>query len=93
MQFEDLERNWYGGWTFQRTNLTEDYQQEAFLTGLPEGALPLLVVTAKGAVRLVGVDHPLKTQAGDRVVWFGCKSTCAQRAEEEPAATAERPLV
>jgi NhaP-type Na+/H+ or K+/H+ antiporter len=93
VQFEDLERNWYGGWTFQRTNLTDDYQQEAFLAGLPEGALPLLVVTAKGAVRLVGVDHPLKAQAGDRVLWFGCKPTCAQRAEEEPAATAERPLV
>ncbi len=93
MQFEDLERNWYGGWTFQRTNLTEDYQQEAFLAGLPEGALPLLVVTAKGAVRLIGVDHPLKAQAGDRVVWFGCKPTCAQRPEQEPSATAEQPLV
>ena len=76
VQFEDLERNWYGGWTFQRTSITEDYDQEAFLTRLPEGALPLLVISAKGEVRLLGVDHRPKAQAGDRVVWFGCKAPC-----------------
>lgn len=93
VQFEDLERHCYSGWTFQRTNITEDFVQEAFLAGLPEGALPLMVVSAKGAVSLVGEDGSLKAQAGDRVVWFGCKSACTQRASEEFVATSERSLV
>ncbi len=91
--FEGLEHNWYDGWTFQRTNITEDYAQETFLAGLPEGALPILVVSAKGAVRLVSVNQPLKTQAGDRVVWFGCKDDCTQLPSPVDAAAEERHLV
>jgi hypothetical protein len=64
IQFENLERNWYTGWTFQRTNLTEDYDEEAFLAGLPEGALPLLQIAKKGAVRVIGAERPLKVKDG-----------------------------
>ena len=92
-QFEDLERSWYGGWTFQGTNITEDRGEEAFLAGLSEGALPLLVVTAKGALRLRRAGQSLKAQAGDRVVWFGCKNPCARRPADDEAPIGERPLV
>ena len=91
--FEDLERHWYGGWTFQRTNITEDYAHEAFFAGLPQGAIPILVVSAKGAVQLVGSARPLKAQAGDRVVWFGCKDDCAERPRPVDVAAEERHLV
>jgi hypothetical protein len=87
VQFEDLERNWYGGWTFQRTSITEDYGQEAFLAALPEDAVPLLVITAKGAVRVIAAERPLKAEAGDRVLWFGRKDLVAPRPapSEHPA--------
>jgi len=93
VQFEDLERSWYGGWTFQRTNITEDYDEEAFLARLPDGALPLLKVTDKGAVRIIAAGQPLKAQPGDRVVWFGCRAVCAERPAEVAAPEGERPLV
>jgi hypothetical protein len=80
VQFEDLERGWYGGWTFQRTGITEDYGQEAFLAALPEGAVPLLVITAKGAVRVIAAEHPLKADPGDRILWFGRKDLAAPAA-------------
>jgi NhaP-type Na+/H+ or K+/H+ antiporter len=93
VQFEDLQREWYGGWTFQRTNITEDYDAEAFLASLPEDALPLVVIGAKGAVRLVGADRSLKVQPGDRVVWFGCKELCQQRQAVDEVPPEERHLV
>jgi NhaP-type Na+/H+ or K+/H+ antiporter len=71
VRFEDLERNWYGGWTFQGTNITEDFGQAAFLAGLPQEAVVLLVITAKGAVRVIAAEQPLKAEPGDRVLWFG----------------------
>lgn len=79
VQFEDLERNWYRGWTFQRTNITEDYDQEAFLIGLPGGAQPLLEITDKGELRVIGAERSLKVQAGDRVIWFGRKDDGTRR--------------
>jgi NhaP-type Na+/H+ or K+/H+ antiporter len=87
VRFEDLERHWYGGWTFQRTNITEDFTQEAFLAGLPEGAVPLLVITAKGAVGVIAAERPLKVEAGDGVLWFGRKDVAIPRpsAPQTPA--------
>jgi hypothetical protein len=79
VRFEDLERHWYGGWTFQRTNITEDFGQDVFLAGLPEEAVPLLVISAKGAVRLIAVEHPLKAAPGDGVLWFGRRDAAALR--------------
>jgi len=89
--FEDLERHWYGGWSFQCTSLTEDYGQENFLTSLPEGAVPLLVITEKGAVRVIATEHPLKAQPGDRILWFGCKDLCVPRPVPPEAATEKQP--
>jgi NhaP-type Na+/H+ or K+/H+ antiporter len=79
VQFEDLERHWYGGWSFQRTSITADYGQEDFLAALPEGAVPLLVITAKGAVRVIAVERPLKAEPGDRILWFGRKDLVVPR--------------
>ena len=93
IQFEDLERNWYAGWTVQRTNITEDYDQEAFLAGLPEGALPLLQITNKGEVRVIGAERPLKLQAGDGAVWFGCKVECARQMGASEVVIGEQPMV
>lgn len=93
VQFEDLERSWYGGWTFQRTNITEEYDQDAFLAGLPKGALPLLAITSKGALRVIGVERLLKIQAGDGVVWFGCKDERARRPAAREVMEEHRPMV
>jgi hypothetical protein len=87
VRFEDLERNWYGGWTFQRTSITEDYGQEEFLAALPEGAVPLLVITAKGAVSVIAAERTLKVEPGDRILWFGCKDLCVPRPVPPEAAT------
>jgi len=46
VQFEQFVRGWYQGWTLQRAKITEDL--DAFLAGLPEGALRLLVTPDKG---------------------------------------------
>lgn len=73
MQYEDLEAAWYGGWTFQRTRITEDYDLDALLSTLPDGALPLLRIDARNKVRLLGAGTNLKAEPGDRIVWFGLK--------------------
>jgi hypothetical protein len=78
-QYEELERDWYLGWGFQGANITEDFGADAFLAGLPEGALPLLVITEKGTVQIAEAERKLETQTGDRVLWFGCKEVCTPR--------------
>jgi NhaP-type Na+/H+ or K+/H+ antiporter len=90
-QYEELERDWYLGWGFQGANITEDYGPDAVVAGLPEGALPLLVLTQRGTVQVVEAERELKAQEGDRVLWFGCKEVCTPRLQqgEAPAKPAE----
>ena len=90
VRFEDLERHWYGGWTFQRANITEDFGLEEFLAGLPREAVPLLAISAKGAVRLTAVEHPLKVEPGDGVLWFGRKDAAVPRSPEPETAAQAR---
>lgn len=92
-QYEKLEREWYLGWGFQGGNITQDYGSDAFLAGLPEGALPLLVMGQKGTVQVIEAGRPLKAQPGSRVLWFGCKDVCTPRAETNQSFARARPMV
>lgn len=60
VQYEDLARRWGEGWTFQRTNLTESFDYEAFLGALPKGVLPILSVKPDGKLTLNAVERPIK---------------------------------
>jgi hypothetical protein len=71
--FEELMSNWYRGWTFQKTLLTEEFTFENFQTASPEGSLPVAAVKADGGVQLNSPEQPLKPKPGDTVVWFGPK--------------------
>jgi NhaP-type Na+/H+ or K+/H+ antiporter len=94
VQFEQLERGWYAGWTFQRTKITEDLDLVAFLAGLPEGALPLLVIRDKGGVRVLGAEERPRPAPGDRLIWFGKKDSKPVRPPpDEAPPTEERLLV
>jgi hypothetical protein len=93
VQFEQLEQGWYEGWTFQRTKITEELDLDAFLASLPEGALPLLVIGAKGGVRVLGANERPKPSAGDRLVWFGRKNGRPVQPPEPEPPSAEQPLV
>jgi hypothetical protein len=73
LQYEDLQRGWYRGWTFQRTRITEDFDLDAFLSGLPEGPVPLLVVEGGTRVRLLAANADIDASPGDRIIWFGPK--------------------
>jgi hypothetical protein len=93
VKFEQLERGWYEGWTFQRTKITEDLDLDAFLAGLPEDALPLLVIRDKGGVRFLEADARPKPAPGDRLVWFGKKGSKPVQTPLEEPPTEERHLV
>ena len=93
LQYEDLQRAWYQGWSFHSTGLTDAFGLEQFQATLPAEAMPVLVVGANKQVRMMEAGKPLKAAPGERVLWFGCKAACAQEAPEEtPAArVAEKP--
>lgn len=72
--YEDLLRNWYRGWTFQTTQVTETFPYARFLESLPEGALPVAVIREGGSVRFESPEQPIAPRPGAWVVWFGPKA-------------------
>jgi len=75
--FEDLLSNWYRGWTFQKTLLSEEFDFEQYSTSLPEGGLPIVVVRENAAVEFFSPERALKPKAGDTVIWYGPKSAAS----------------
>ncbi len=74
IQHDDLQRNWYRGWTFQATSITKEFGVEKFSAALPEGALPILSISDDGGVRLFAAEDRLQAEPGQRLLWFGPKN-------------------
>jgi len=81
--FEELMSNWYRGWTFQKTLLSEEFSFEDFQAASPEGGLPVAAVKADGGVQLNSPEQPLKPKPGDTVIWFGPKQEKSRAAKTE----------
>jgi len=96
-QYEDLQRAWYQGAGFHSTKITEAFGLKQFQEGLPDGALPVLVIGADQQVRLLEAGKSLKAEPGERVLWFGRKPASEPEATRENvadrAAEKPRPLV
>lgn len=60
----------------QTTRITETYDLEAYREGLPPGAPPMGTLGGDNRIRLLAAGDELRTRAGTRVVWFGCKKEC-----------------
>ena len=84
---EDLMSNWYRGWTFQKTLLTEEYNYERFKDTCPEGSLSVAVVKSGGGIQLHSPEHPIKPKSGDVVIWFGPKPEKSKPEKPKPAKT------
>jgi NhaP-type Na+/H+ or K+/H+ antiporter len=74
VQYEDLQRRWYQGWGFRKTELTEGFDVESLETVLPDDAVPVLVIDPKHEVRLLEANKPVRAEPGDTVIWFGPKA-------------------
>lgn len=83
LHFDDLERGWYQGWTFQASGITEEHDVADFLAELPAHAVLLMVIGEKGGLRILGENGELKARPGDQVLWFGCRDLCMPRSEAE----------
>lgn len=84
LQYEDLQRGWYRGWTFQATSITQEFGVEQLRDLLPEGARPILTIDKEGGIRLLAADEQLKAEPGQRVLWFGAKLERIKTNEEAP---------
>lgn len=71
LQFDDLQQRWYQGWDFYLTELTKDFDINDLRARLPAGAVFLLSIDSKGAVRVFEAGQPFPAERGQRVVWFG----------------------
>lgn len=71
--YEELMSNWYRGWTFQETLLTEEFGYERFQETAPSGSLPVAMVKADKSIQLSSPERPIKPKPGDMVFWFGPK--------------------
>jgi NhaP-type Na+/H+ or K+/H+ antiporter len=80
--YEELMSNWYRGWTFQKTQLTEVFGYEEFLASCPEGSMPIAAMKPEGAVQLHSPEHPIKPKVGDTVIWFGEKKPGTQSPDD-----------
>ena len=93
--YEELISNWYRGWTFQKTLLSEEFTFENLQAASPEGSLPVAAVKGDGGVQLNSPEQPFKPKPGDTVIWFGPKQekSRATKADEgknlNPAAANE----
>jgi NhaP-type Na+/H+ or K+/H+ antiporter len=76
--YEALHSNWYRGWTFQKTQITEVYGYDEFLASIAEGSMPIAAVKPEGEIQLHSPEHPIKPKSGDTVIWFGQKQTAAR---------------
>ncbi len=54
-------------WRFGMTTLTDDYGLEQWHADRPEG-IPLIELSEKGDIRLIGPDHPPRAKAGWSVI-------------------------
>jgi hypothetical protein len=72
--FEDLLSKWYRGWSFQKTQLTEEFDYQTWLASLPEGSLPVLLIDEGGGVVFNSPELPFKPKPTDTIIWFGPKS-------------------
>ncbi|MGB5834816.1 MAG: cation:proton antiporter, partial [Thiohalocapsa sp.] len=97
IQYEDLQRFWYQGWSFHSTGITDEYDVARFKAGLPTRSFPVLVIGTGKEVRMIEAGKPLKAEPEERILWLGCKATCtADEAADAPAdrqAEKPRPLV
>jgi NhaP-type Na+/H+ or K+/H+ antiporter len=93
IQYEDLQRHWYQGWGFHSSRITESFGIDDFRAKLPDGAMPILVISTKREVRVLEAGSALKAEPDERVLWLGCKDTCTPDADGEAVALTPRPLV
>ncbi|NEV63740.1 cation:proton antiporter [Thiorhodococcus minor] len=84
IQYEDLQRGWYRGWTFQATSITKEFGVSQLLEVLPEGALPVLIISKDAGVRLLAADEEIKAEPGQRLLWFGTKQERLKTNEDSP---------
>jgi NhaP-type Na+/H+ or K+/H+ antiporter len=84
-RFDELMSNWYRGWSFQRTRLSDQFGYEEFLASRPADSLVVLLQRADGGIQVNSPEHPLKPKSGDLLLWFGPRAEKAS-APATPAA-------
>ena len=78
---DELLRRHYGGWTFQRTRISEEYGPDAFKVDLPkEGEIVLAI--RKGQLIVSSAEVPINPEVGDLILSYVPKS----RSDTEKAA-------
>ncbi len=68
--YERMMQLHYLGWTFQRTQLTDEYTYEDFREPFPADAEVLLVVRAGGEVAFQTAEQPLEPNSGDTILAY-----------------------
>ncbi len=85
--YEELHANWYRGWTFQKTQLSENFDYEACIAALPADSLPILAIKEDGTVQFNSPEQDMSPKPGDVIIWFGPKAeklAAARAASESP---------
>ncbi|MDH3309986.1 MAG: cation:proton antiporter [Gammaproteobacteria bacterium] len=80
--YEELMSNWYHGWTFQKTLLTDEFTDERFQETIPTGSLTVAVIKADKSIQLYSPELSIKPKPGDTVVWFGPKPEKAKPSDK-----------
>jgi NhaP-type Na+/H+ or K+/H+ antiporter len=80
--YEELMSNWYHGWTFQKTLLTDEFTYERFQESFPTGSLTVAVIKADKSIALYSPELSIKPKPGDTVVWFGPKPEKAKPSDK-----------
>ncbi len=66
LRYETLIRRMYGGWRFQKTTLTGQFNYSALRERLPEEAVPVVLLRAGGALRLIAAANAGGDRGGGR---------------------------
>jgi hypothetical protein len=69
-RYEDLLVNWYQGWTFTSTLLSETYTYEDFTGQMPADSILVALIDHKSKVRFNSPEQPLKPDTGDLLIGY-----------------------
>lgn len=72
--YEVLLENWYRGWKFQQTQLSDQYTYEQYLEQAKPKSVMVALIAENGQVQFNSPEQPLKPKPGETIIGYGPNS-------------------
>ena len=87
-RYEDLLVNWYQGWTFTSTQLSESYSYEDYTAQMPAESILVALISQNSKVQFNSPEQPLKPDIGDLLISYALKRNKMEKPRSGESTTA-----